>query len=66
VQSTLGSYPLTVAAILRRACDVHGDRTVTTATGGGCRYNPARQTPPLTDDCEQKEHDGRRRGGERR
>lgn len=28
-----------MAAILRRACDVHGDRTVTTATGGGCRYD---------------------------
>jgi fatty-acyl-CoA synthase len=35
--STMQSFPLTVAAILRYAATVHGDRTVTTATGSGYR-----------------------------
>jgi fatty-acyl-CoA synthase len=30
--------PLTIAAILRHACGVHGARTVTTATGAGYRH----------------------------
>ncbi len=36
MQSTMQNFPLTVAAILRYASTVHGDRTVTTATGEGC------------------------------
>jgi fatty-acyl-CoA synthase len=43
VQSTMGSYSLTVAAILRHACDVHGDRTVTTATADGYRVSTYRR-----------------------
>ena len=35
MQSTMQDYPLTISAILRYAVDVHGDRRVTTATGGG-------------------------------
>ncbi|MEX7474439.1 AMP-binding protein, partial [Mycobacterium adipatum] len=33
--STMQSWPLTIAAILRHACRVNGDRVVTTATGHG-------------------------------
>ncbi len=36
--STMQNFPLTITAILRHAVDVHGDRTVTTATGGGYRH----------------------------
>ena len=36
--STMQNVPLTVAAILRYAATVHGDRTVTTATGNGYRH----------------------------
>jgi fatty-acyl-CoA synthase len=35
--STMQSYPLTIAAILRHASSVHGARKVTTATGSGYR-----------------------------
>jgi fatty-acyl-CoA synthase len=35
--STMPSFPLTIAAILRHACHVHGARKVTTATGDGYR-----------------------------
>jgi fatty-acyl-CoA synthase len=35
--STMQSFPLTITAILRHACDVHGARKVTTATGDGYR-----------------------------
>jgi fatty-acyl-CoA synthase len=35
MDSTMQEYPLTVGAILRYATTVHGDRTVTTATGQG-------------------------------
>ena len=35
--STMQNFPLTVTAILRHATAVHGDRTVTTATGDGYR-----------------------------
>jgi fatty-acyl-CoA synthase len=35
MQSTMQDVPLTVATIMRYACDVNGDRTVTTATGDG-------------------------------
>lgn len=37
MQSTMQNSPLTVAAILRYAVNVHGDRSVTTATGDGFR-----------------------------
>ena len=35
MQSTMQDVPLTVATIMRYACDVNGERTVTTATGNG-------------------------------
>uniref|UniRef100_A0A5Q5BSE8 Long-chain-fatty-acid--CoA ligase FadD13 n=2 Tax=unclassified Mycobacterium TaxID=2642494 RepID=A0A5Q5BSE8_MYCSS len=42
--STMQDVPLTVAAILRYAATVHGDRTVTTATGnGGYRHATYRE-----------------------
>jgi fatty-acyl-CoA synthase len=37
MHSTMQNYPLTIAAILRYACGVHGARRVTTATGTGYR-----------------------------
>src|SRR5690348_3818004 len=44
MQSTMQNFPLTVAAILRYAATVHGDRTVTTATGdGGYRHATYRE-----------------------
>ncbi|MGZ8801192.1 MAG: fatty acid--CoA ligase [Mycobacterium sp.] len=41
--STMQDSPLTVAAILRYAVTVHGDRTVTTATGDGYRHATYRE-----------------------
>ncbi|MDZ4267393.1 MAG: fatty acid--CoA ligase [Mycobacterium sp.] len=41
--STMQNSPLTVAAILRYAVTVHGDRTVTTATGDGYRHATYRE-----------------------
>jgi fatty-acyl-CoA synthase len=38
MDSTMQDVPLTIAAIMRHACDLHGDRTVTTATGDGYRH----------------------------
>ena len=35
MRSTMQDHPLTISAILRHATTVHGDRTVTTATGNG-------------------------------
>ena len=35
MDSTMQDVPLTITTILRHACGVHGDRTVTTATGEG-------------------------------
>src|SRR6202161_2953170 len=35
--STMHDFPLTITAILRHACHVHGARKVTTATGDGYR-----------------------------
>jgi len=35
MHSTMQDFPLTISAILRYAAGVHGDRTVTTATGNG-------------------------------
>jgi fatty-acyl-CoA synthase len=43
MQSTMPNSPLTVAEILRYAVTVHGDRTVTTATGDGFRHATFRQ-----------------------
>ncbi len=44
MQSTMQDFPLTIAAIMRYAATVHGDRTVTTATGdGGYRHATYRQ-----------------------
>ncbi len=37
--STMGSFPLTITAILRHASGVHGARKVTTATGSGYRQS---------------------------
>ena len=39
MDSTMQDVPLTITAIMRYACDVHGDRTVTTATGDGYRQH---------------------------
>ncbi len=41
--STMQDFPLTITAILRHAVDVHGDRTVTTAAGGGYRHRTYRE-----------------------
>ncbi|MCV7224598.1 long-chain fatty acid--CoA ligase [Mycolicibacterium komossense] len=43
MQSTMQDFPLTIAAILRHATTVHGDRTVTTATGDGFRHTTYRE-----------------------
>lgn len=43
MHSTMQSSPLTVAEILRYAVDVHGDRTVSTATGDGFRHATYRE-----------------------
>jgi fatty-acyl-CoA synthase len=37
MQSTMQKFPLTITAILRHACNVHGARKVTTAAGDGYR-----------------------------
>ncbi|HWF29560.1 MAG TPA: long-chain fatty acid--CoA ligase [Mycobacterium sp.] len=38
MDSTMQDFPLTVAAIMRHGCGVHGARTVTTATDAGYRH----------------------------
>jgi fatty-acyl-CoA synthase len=44
MQSTMQEFPLTIAAIMRHAATVHGERTVVTATGdGGYRRATYRQ-----------------------
>jgi len=43
MHSTMQEFPLTVAAILRYAVSVHGDRVVTTATGDGYRHATYRE-----------------------
>ena len=43
MQSTMQNIPLTVAEILRYGVTVHGDRTVTTATGDGFRHATYRE-----------------------
>src|SRR5215472_11514636 len=37
MDSTMQDFPLTIAAIMRHGCGIHGARTVTTATGDGYR-----------------------------
>jgi fatty-acyl-CoA synthase len=41
--STMQNVPLTVTAIMKHACSVHGDRTVTTATSDGYRHATYRE-----------------------
>jgi fatty-acyl-CoA synthase len=41
--STMQDFPLTIAALMRHACGVHGARTVTTATGTDYRHNTYRE-----------------------
>jgi fatty-acyl-CoA synthase len=43
MDSTMQDFPLTVAAIMRHGCGVHGARTVTTATGDGYRQATYRE-----------------------
>lgn len=43
MRSTMQDYSLTISAILRHAVAVHGDRTVTTATGEGYRHTTYRE-----------------------
>lgn len=38
MDSTMQDFPLTIAAIMRHGCGVHGARTVTTATDDGYRH----------------------------
>jgi fatty-acyl-CoA synthase len=38
MDSTMQDFPLTITAIMRHGCGVHGARMVTTATGGGYRH----------------------------
>jgi fatty-acyl-CoA synthase len=37
MDSTMQDFPLTIAAIMRHVCGIHGARTATTATGSGYR-----------------------------
>ncbi|ORW91675.1 long-chain fatty acid--CoA ligase [Mycobacterium sp. IEC1808] len=43
MDSTMQDYPLTIAAIMRHGCGIHGQRTVTTATGDGYRRTTYRE-----------------------
>jgi fatty-acyl-CoA synthase len=43
MDSTMPDFPLTIAAIMRHGCGVHGARTVTTATGAGYRQTTYRE-----------------------
>src|SRR4029077_20915706 len=43
MDSTMQDFPLTIAAIMRHGCGVHGARTVTTATGSGYRQTSYRE-----------------------
>ncbi len=43
MDSTMQDYPLTITAIMRHGCGVHGARTVTTATGDGYRHTSYRE-----------------------
>src|ERR1700749_4174846 len=43
MDSTMQDFPLTIGAIMRHGCGVHGARTVTTATGDGYRRSSYRE-----------------------
>ena len=43
MDSTMQDFPLTITAIMRHGCGVHGARTVTTATGDGYRHTTYRE-----------------------
>jgi fatty-acyl-CoA synthase len=43
MDSTMQDYPLTITAIMRHGCGIHGARTVTTATGDGYRRTDYRE-----------------------
>lgn len=43
MDSTMQDFPLTITAIMRHGCGVHGGRTVTTATGDGYRHTTYRE-----------------------
>ncbi|MCV7102011.1 long-chain fatty acid--CoA ligase [Mycobacterium palustre] len=43
MDSTMQDFPLTITAIMRHGCGVHGARTVTTATGDGYRTTTYRE-----------------------
>ena len=43
MDSTMQDVPLTITAIMRHACDLHGDRTITTATGDGYRHTTVKE-----------------------
>jgi len=43
MDSTMQDFPLTITAIMRHGCGVHGARTVTTATGDGYRHTSYRE-----------------------
>ena len=43
MDSTMQDFPLTITAIMRHGCDVHGARTVTTATDDGYRHTTYRE-----------------------
>jgi fatty-acyl-CoA synthase len=43
MDSTMQDFPLTIAAIMRHGCGLHGPRTVTTATGDGYKQTSYRE-----------------------
>ncbi|OBA69466.1 long-chain fatty acid--CoA ligase [Mycobacterium sp. 1554424.7] len=43
MDSTMQDFPLTIAAIMRHGCGIHGQRTVTTATGDDYRRTTYRE-----------------------
>src|ERR1700749_4237520 len=43
MDSTMQDFPLTITAIMRHGCGVHGARTVTTATDDGYRHTSYRE-----------------------
>ncbi len=43
MDGTMQDFPLTIAAIVRHGCGVHGERTVTTATDDGYRHTSYRE-----------------------
>ena len=58
MHSTMQEFPLTIAAILRYATTVHGDRTVTTATGGGGYRRFVRPSGAHQPECNQRDCGG--------